>query len=101
MKENSMEKKNFIDFIKLELNKPMPLQEAVQKIADFHQTSTENVLNAFINLKRSEEGDTALFLETVNSSSPCIAIEVRNQKGDYKSSSKINQYTGQPMVTVG
>jgi len=101
MKENSIEKQNFIDFIKLDLGKKITPQEAIQKIADFHKANSENVKNAFFNLGNAKEADTVSFEESVNGGTPCIVTRIYDVNGTYVSNSKIDKWTGQPMETVG
>ena len=101
MKENSIEKQNFIDFIKLDLGKKISPQEAIQKITDFHKVSSENVKKAFSNLGNAKEGSTVSFEESVNNGTPCIVVRIYDTNGAYVSNSKIDKWTGQPMETVG
>ena len=97
LEEIQKPKENFNTFV--ELNKPMTVREAVQVLAEFHGVSEENVLAAFMNLKNDvdKEGYTATFYKTLNQSADAMGVEVKDEKNNWVSNSKIDQYTGQPM----
>jgi len=99
MRENSPEiQKVFKDLIPLGVK--MSPQEAVEKLAEFHSTSTEAIISAFLNLRGFEEG-TVEFRNSVNSGYPCIVMEGCDKEGHFVWNDLIDEYTGQPQVRCG
>lgn len=88
------EKKHFEDVVALET--PMTVQEAVAFLAGYHNTSTEAILEAFLNLKNSynDEGATATFSSRIDADLASFTICDKN--GKWVSRSMIDKYTGQP-----
>ncbi len=89
---------NFSKYIPL--GKKMPVQEAIDAMAAFHDATPEAVIAAFLNLKDFNEG-TIEFRESVNNSTPCIVMEGKDANGTYKWASAINIHSGQPQAWVG
>lgn len=100
-KNDKKEKVDFVNFV--ELNKQMTVLEAVKILAEFHGTSDQNVLNAFMNLRNDmdKEGYTAVFQNSINNSTSCLSVVVNGPDGHQVSSSKMDKYTGQPMAHIG
>lgn len=98
MKEHFNEKqKNFADFIPL--NQPMSPEEAINKLATFHNTKAENIIVAFMNLKNFNEGIVE-FRDSVNNGSPCIIMEGRDKNNKHSWDHLIDKSSGQPQEHV-
>lgn len=101
--KSKIEKKanEFRDYIGL--NKKVSKKEALDKLSSFHNTNPQNILNAFINLRNvnEEDGDFIIFEESINGGHSCVSMRVYDRNKKFKSSSLINEDTGQPMEHVG
>ena len=99
MKENISETpKNFKDVIPL--GQKMSPQEAIEKLAEFHGSSPEAILDAFMNIRGFEEG-VVEFRESVNNGNPCIVMEGCDKDEKFKWNHLIDEYFGQPQMRTG
>ena len=82
------------------LNKILTIQEAIKKLAYYHNSNKENILTAFMNLRDFNEGSIE-FRESVNSWNPCIVMEGKDINGNYSWNHLINKYSGHPEMRCG
>lgn len=58
------------------LNQPMTTDEAIQKLAYYHNSNRDNVINAFSKLKQNlDYTKTIIFRNWINNWNSCIVIE--------------------------
>jgi len=89
---------NFHEYIPL--NQELTIDEAIRKLAYYHNSNRENVLAAFMNLRNFTEG-TVEFRESVNSGYPCIVMEGKDSNGKFSWNHLIDMYTGNPQMRCG
>ena len=92
---------NLTHFYKyIPLNQKMTIDEAIQKLAYYHNSNRENVLAAFMNLRDFTEG-TVEFRKSVNSGYACIVMEGKTPDGKFSWNHLIDMYTGNPQMRCG
>ena len=91
--ESLSESPHFCDTVPLK--QQLSIDEAIRILAEYHDSNSENVLAAFMNLRNFTEG-TIEFRESVNHSYPCIVMEGRHPDGTSAWNHLIDLYTGQP-----
>ncbi len=91
----------FKDFIS-PLRERSTIEQAVEKLSQFHKTAPQNVLDAFSNLASamSEKENKAQFDESINVGNPCMKVVCYDKDGKWLSTSLINDATGQPIPHV-
>lgn len=87
--------KNFIDFI--ELKQELTPGEAISRLAEFHHTTEDVILDHFMNLRDFQEGKV-VFEESANSGHPCIVMKGIGLDGRKKWDHLIDAYTGRPQT---
>lgn len=94
-----MDEKKFENFINFEdfvmLNKKMSPKEAIEHLCTYHNTSSEIILDRFMNLREFDEG-TVEFRHSVNNGNPCIVMEGRDSNGQFSWNELIDSVTGRP-----
>jgi len=84
----------------IELNKPMTPKEATEKLAAFHGSTNEAVLDAFMNLRGFEDG-TVTFEERTHNGWIIVYMTGRYNNGDFAWSHLIHPHTGNPLPRTG
>lgn len=87
----------FYKYIPLE--QTLSVDEAIKKIAYYHNSNHDNVVAAFPYLQGFT--GTVSFKETINSGYPCIMMMGSDAQGIRVRSELIDNYTGNPQMRCG
>ncbi len=84
----------------IEFNKPMNPQEAIEKLATFHNVPAENIVSEFMNLRDFTKG-TVVFEESVANGYKIIYMRGNRPDGQFAWGHRIDWHTGQPVAFTG
>ncbi len=81
------------------LNEKLSIADAIEKLATFHGVTAERIKEVFSGLNTTE--GTVTFNESVNSSAPCIRMEIYKPDGSPAGSHVMNISTGNSEMRCG
>lgn len=92
----------FEKFIQADLDKTMTIKDVVEKLVNFHNVPTKNILDAFLNLRNIYEidGATAVIYKTLQRGADVLGVRCYDSDKNWKSTSLIDNTSGQPLQHV-